>query len=147
MTYTIEQIEELLEKAMPGPWKYFNRYTGVGFVYCAGNEDVVVTDTELSCNGKDHACVRSGDGELIAASREIIPQLLAELKAKHQTILDLTEENYLYDKKINELGEKNKVAVEGLRSIARSAPMPDQTFENENKGIAMRTLAKMGVEL
>lgn len=134
MTYTIDQIEELLAKATPGPWHLgkidvdivqgiyglkFEIEPGELFLTC-----IVQTDSGFYPP-------RMPDAQFITASREIIPQLLAELKAERK---------------------KNKVAVEALKKIsgnwtAFGNPPNFKGLFLDITHYAQEAIAKMGVKL
>lgn len=77
----LEEIRKLIEAATPGPWRYDH-----------GNQEVEtrigrwnVCDIDMYRQGRDpeasHPGDRSDDGEFIAASRTLMPRLLAVAEA------------------------------------------------------------------
>lgn len=89
MTYTLEQLKELCEKATPGPWKYDygnwqvesehkEFYRNVVADWCGWDER-----NEIS---KNSSIDPINDFEFIAASRTAVPELIHRLEVTERLL-------------------------------------------------------------
>ena len=81
----LKEIEARANAAFSGPWVYDNRYGDRG---CVRHKftNIPITDVNLQHPGMDTACVKKADGKFIAAAREDILRLIAEIRALWQEL-------------------------------------------------------------
>ena len=85
----IKEIEELCEKALIGPWVFDPKNTGLSFdqvwgIYSEPDKDSILVRLTLEhCSIK----LREDTVKFIAQSRQIIPELIAEVKKLKESIL------------------------------------------------------------
>lgn len=123
MTYTPEQIREMLDAATPGPLEWIGGLEQIGADY------KTVIDTEVSCGmycsggqWSPSMNIGAGDRTLFANAYVVIDQLLAENARLRGALEEIAESDHPRGRLATySEGDRTNAGTSALRHIARAA--------------------------